>query len=147
MLIATVDNDVTIYSAGVKEIVSISNADLKFVGSYIQVTNSDESYFLTSDGKKVDNKTVYYENQLFASKSGSKWGFVNLKDNVIVDYKYDEVTEFNEFGFAGIKQNGKWGVINSYGTVVLEPLYVSSEVSPVFIDRYYFDNGVLRDHM
>ena len=66
-------------------------------------------YYLTADGKKVDNKTVYLENQLYSSKENGKWGFVDLKDNVIVDYQYDEITEINQYGFAGIKKDGKWG--------------------------------------
>lgn len=54
--------------------------------------------------EKVDNKTVYLENQLYSSKENGKWGFVDLKDNVIVDYQYDEITEINQYGFAGIKK-------------------------------------------
>ena len=142
LLIATKGKDVTIYSAGIKELVSVENADLKKVGDYIQISSSEETYFLTADGKKVDNKTVYLDNQLFASKKNEKWGFVDLKDNVIIDYEYDEVTEINEYGFAGVKKNGKWGVIDKNGNLILEPTYQSDEISPVFLGKYYLRNGV-----
>lgn len=147
LLIATSGNDVTVYSAGITELVSVSNAELKNVGDYIQITNNEESYFLTVDGRKVDNKIVYLDNQLYASKSGGKWGFVDLKDNVIVDYVYDEVTEINEFGFAGVKKDGKWGVINRDGDVILEPTYESNVISPVFVGRYCLEGGVARNHI
>ena len=142
LLIATKGNDITIYSAGTKELVSVSNSELKKIGNYLQITSSTESYFLTADGKKVDNKTVYLENNLFANKSEGKWGFVDLKDNVIVDYKYDEVTEINEFGFAGVKQNGKWGVIDSEGNIIIEPTYELNSLNPLFIGKYYVQNGI-----
>ena len=90
----------------------------------------------------MDNKTVYLENNLFANKSEGKWGFVDLKDNVIVDYKYDEVTEINEFGFAGVKQNGKWGVIDSEGNIIIEPTYELNSLNPLFIGKYYVQNGI-----
>ena len=142
LLIARKDNDITIYSAGTKELVSVSNSELKKIGNYLQITSSTESYFLTADGKKVDNKTVYLENNLFANKSEGIWGFVDLKDNVIVDYKYDEVTEINEFGFAGVKQNGKWGVIDSEGNIIIEPTYELNSLNPLFIGKYYVQNGI-----
>ena len=147
LLIATIGTDITIYSASGKEIVSVERAELSFVGNYIEVEAAEEMYYLTVDGKKVDNKTVYLENQLYASKENGKWGFVDLKDNVIVDYQYDEITEINQYGYAGIKKNGKWGVINKNGEVILEPTYESDSINPVFIGRYCLKNGVVRDYI
>ena len=145
LLIATVGKDITIYSGSLKEIVSVSDAKLERMDNYIKVVTSTEMYYLTSDGKKVDNKTVYLKNNLFASKSNNKWGFVDLKDNVKVPYEYDEVTEFNEFGFAGVHKDGKWGVINENGEIVLEPTYESDEISPVFIGKYCLKDGIVKD--
>ena len=47
------------------------------------------------------------------------------------------VTEFNEYGFAGVKKEGKWGVINENGEIVQEPTYELEIVSPKFIGKYY----------
>lgn len=145
LLIATSGKNITIYSAGAKEIVSVKNANLEMVGDYIEVTTSDEFYYLSKDGKKVNNKTVYIENNIYASKSGKKWGFVDLKDNSVIPYIYDEVTEINEFGFAGIKKNGKWGVINKDAEVILEPTYVSDFVKPTFIGKYCKNGNLVTD--
>ena len=147
LLIATAGNKTTIYSAGMNEIISVSNAEIKNVGKYIQVTTKDDLYFLTAEGKKVDNKTVYLDNQLYTSKNGSKWGFVDLKDRIVIPYEYDEVTEINEFGFAGIKKKGKWGVINKNGEIILEPTYESDDINPIFIGKYCLKNGVVRDYI
>lgn len=147
ILIATNGDNVTIYSGSGKEIISAEHADLKMIGKFIEVTTSKDSYFLSQDGKKVDNKTVYMNNKLYASKSGNKWGFVDLKNNVVVKYIYDEVTELNEFGFAGVKKNGKWGVINQDGEIVLEPTYKSDIINPVFIGTYYKSGNLLTDEL
>lgn len=147
LLIATVGDNVTIYSGGGREIISAEHADLKRIGKYIEVTTAKDSYFLSQDGKKVDNKSVYLNNKLYASKSNNKWGFVDLKNNVIVTPIYDEVTEFNEYGFAGVKKNGKWGVINESGEVVLEPTYDSDIINPVFIGRFYKSGNLLTDEL
>ena len=69
---------------------------------------------------------MYQNNKLFAKEENGKWGFVDNNENKIVDYKYDKVTEFNEYGFAAIKQGEKWGAINDKG-----------EIEPVFIGKYY----------
>lgn len=70
-----------------------------------------------------------------------------MKNNVIVTPIYDEVTEFNEYGFAGVKKNGKWGVINESGEVVLEPTYDSDIINPVFIGRFYKSGNLLTDEL
>ncbi len=147
LLIATIDDDVTIYSGNASEIVSVEDAKVELTGDYIKVITSDEAYYLTVQGRKVDNKTVYLENKIYASKDNGKWGFVDLRDSIIVPYQYDEVTELNEYGFAGIKKNGKWGVINSDGKIVLEPIYESDEVNPIFIGKYVLQDNIVTDEL
>ena len=39
------------------------------------------------------------------------------------EYDYDEVTELNKYGYAGVKQDGLWGVINAKGEIVIKPTY------------------------
>ena len=51
--------------------------------------------------------------------------------------KYDFVTRFNEYGFAGIKKDGKWGVVNSNGDIIVEPVYDIDSDSPKFVGKYY----------
>ena len=72
-----------------------------------------------------------------------KWGFVDKSGNVKVDYQYDRVTEFNEYGFAGFLKDKKWGVLNKDGSVLVEPTYdLGVQAQPSFIANYYMiDNG------
>ena len=59
--------------------------------------------------------------------------------------KYDKVTEFNEYGYAGIKKDEKWGVVDKNGNVVVDPIYeLNPQDKPSFIGEYYkiaFGNG------
>ena len=54
-----------------------------------------------------------------------------------IQNEYEKVTEFNEYGFAGIKKDGKWGSINENGEIVQEPVYSISWQNPSFIGKYY----------
>ena len=56
---------------------------------------------------------------------------------MVVEAKYDFVTEFNEYGFAGVKSEDKWGSVNTKGEVIIEPTYNLNELNPSFIKSYY----------
>ena len=57
---------------------------------------------------------------------------------MVVEAKYDKVTEFNEYGFASVQKNGKWGAINTQGEEIVEPVYnFKDEIEPSFIGKYY----------
>ena len=56
------------------------------------------------------------------------------------------VTEFNEYGFAGIKLDGKWGVINENGEIIQDPIYELDNISPIFIGKYYKANEWYRNN-
>ena len=148
LILATEGKNLCLYSASINEIISAENAQLNIVNGYIKITSNDEniSYF-TMDGKEIDNRTVYVNNEIYAQKTGDKWGFVNIADEVVVDNIYDEVTEVNEYGFAGVKVDGKWGVINSKGEIILEPTYESNIKNPVFIGKYYKNGNKIIDKM
>ena len=80
------------------------------------------------------NKSV----QGFKNKEGGPFGAVitDKEGNIIIEPKYDMVTEFNSYGFAGIKQGNKWGVIDTTGNIVLEPTYNINWQEPEFIGKY-----------
>lgn len=133
-----------IYSKEMKKICELENATVENNVEYVKLYNDEEIKYISKDEKEVKNTEVFTNNKLFAKKIGTKWGFVDINGNKVVDYKYEKVTEVNEYGFAGIKQNGKWGVINSNGEIILEPTYELSEDEPIFINQYYqviYGNG------
>ena len=75
---------------------------------------------------------------LMPKEKDGKWGFVDKNSTVKVDYIYDEVTEVNKYGYAGIKKDGKWGSIDEKGNIIQEPIYSLDELDEIcFIGKYY----------
>ena len=74
---------------------------------------------------------------MYAKEINGKWGFVDKEGIVKVQNEYEMVTDFNEYGFAGIKKDGKWGVINHKGEIIQEPTYQITWQNPTFIGKYY----------
>ena len=127
-----------VYSSTMEVVASMQNAVIENNEEYIKVYNGSETILLSKEGNVLENTQVYSNNKLFAQKKDDKWGFVDKSSNVIVDYKYEAVTEFNQYGFAAVKLNGKWGAINEQGQEVVEPKYdLANEIEPFFIGKYY----------
>lgn len=96
-----------------------------------------ELMYLDKDGNIIEN-IDYLNTKLFAKEENGKWGFINKAGEFIVNAKFDYVTEFNKYGFAGIMKDEKWGVIDEAGTVIEEPKYkFDDEELPTFIGKYY----------
>lgn len=128
----------TLYAKDMNIICQMQNATVKVENDYIKVYNDDEIKYFSKDGKELKNTEVYKDNVLFAKKENEKWGFADKNGNIVVETKYDKVTEFNEYGFASIKYNGKWGVINTQGKEILEPTFeLEGDEEPYFIGPYY----------
>lgn len=138
------ENITEIYTRDIQKICELSDAKIKSKQEYIIIYNDEQAKYISKEEKEVENKDIFSNNELYAKKSGTKWGFVDSNGNKVIDYKYEQVTEINEYGFAGIKQNGKWGVINSKAEIILEPTYVINDNEPIFIGEYYkvvYGNG------
>ena len=140
MIQATItQNKVTeIYSKDIEKICEMQNAIIENKSDYIKVYNDAEEKYFDNNGKELTNVEVYKNNQLFAKSQDGKGGYVDKNGNIKVNYESDKVTEFNEYGFAGVQKDGKWGVINREGKLILEPTYEfnNSEI-PSFIGKYY----------
>lgn len=134
----TKNNVLTIYNNSFEQLCEVSNAFILKQDEFVKIYNTEDSYYINKDGKVVTNKEIYPENKLFAKQENGKWGFEDKNGNIKVNCQYDRVTEFNEYGYAGIFKNGKWGVIDSDGKVVQEPKYQFTEkTDPTFLGKYY----------
>lgn len=146
-MIQALNNDtkmMEIYSKEMKKISELKNSRIENNKEYIKMYNDEEIKYISKDGKEVKNTDIFVKNKIFAQKSDDKWGFVDANGNNVVDYKYENVTEINDYGFAGIKLNGKWGVVDNEGKIVVEPQYDLSNDEPIFIGQYYqviYGNG------
>lgn len=134
----TADSTTRLYSKDMSQVCEMTNANVEIADNYIKISNDTETRYFDKDGKELKNTEVYPNNTLFAKKENDKWGFANKNGNIVVEAKYDKVTEFNEYGFAGVRLDGKWGVVNSAGEEVLAPTYtLNEETDPYFIGSYY----------
>ena len=90
---------------------------------YIKMSIGDDLKYYNFRFEERTDKDVLPANTLYLDKKDGKYGFVDKNGEVVVDYIYDDATEQNESGYAGIKKDGKWGSIDSTGKVVQEPIY------------------------
>ncbi len=138
MIQTSKDKKIEVYSKDMNKVCEMENAVVESKKDYIKVYNNEEIRYFDKNGNELKNTQVYPNNKLFTKEENGKWGFVDNNENKIVDYKYDKVTEFNEYGFAAIKQGEKWGAINDKGEEVIAPTYeLKGEIEPVFIGKYY----------
>lgn len=134
----TQENTTQLYSNEMNQICEMENALVETNDNYIKIYNDEQTKYFNKEGKELTNAEVYPNNQLFAKEDSGKWGFVDKNGNVVIDYKYEKITEFNQYGFAAVKLDGKWGVINSQGKTIIEPTYeLKEQIEPSFIGKYY----------
>lgn len=132
------NNNTEILNSKLDSIIKAKSVNIYMNDKYLKIQSENDIQYLDSNGNKIENTNIFTNNKLFAFKEKSKWGFKNKEGNTIVEPKYELVTEFNEYGFAGIKSNGRWGVINQEGTIIKEPTYEINQVmEPSFIKEYY----------
>ncbi|MBP3255358.1 MAG: WG repeat-containing protein [Clostridia bacterium] len=91
--------------------------------NYIRLRVNDEYKYYNFKLEEKENTEILNTNTIFLSKKDGKYGYVNEKGIVVVDYIYEDATEQNKYGFVAVKKNGKWGCLDSKGKVVVEPTY------------------------
>lgn len=108
---------------------------------YMKVILADDTKFYNFKFEEISSNKIWTNNTLFASEKNGKYGFVDSKGNVVIDYQYDEVTEYNKYGFAGVKVNELWGAINLKGETVVKPKYNLNNNRKIdFIGKWH--NGI-----
>lgn len=142
------NNMIELYNSEIKKVAAMEKAMVKDYASsnntnkkYIVLTSETELSYYDENGNKLEAKEIFTDNKLFAKKINDKWGFIDVNSNLAIQNEYEMVTDFNEYGFAGIKKDGKWGVINQEGTIVQEPIYNIEWFQPSFIGKYYKINA------
>jgi hypothetical protein len=66
-----------------------------------------------------ENINSRYRSGLCGVCLNSKWGYLDLNGNILIDCKFDEITEFDSRKNAIVKFNGKWGVIDNKGKSII----------------------------
>lgn len=130
---------VDIYSEDIEKVLTMENGIVESVNKdYTAIFSDTELEYINSEGKIVPNTEVYDDYKLYSYQAeDGKWGYKDATGNVVVDCRYDLVTELNQYGFAGIYQEGKWGVIDATGKVVVVPSYeIDTYYLPSFMGEY-----------
>ena len=100
-------------------ILSEMNTDAGYMK--LNIDNEDKYYNFRFEEKSTQD--LFTSHTLYLSKQNEKYGFVDSKGNLVVDYIYDDATEQNDYGYAAVKKDGLWGAINKNGETVIEPYY------------------------
>lgn len=97
--------------------------EIEIYSEYMQVLIDGKYKYYNFKFEEKESKTLYANNDIIADEKDGKFGFVTSNGENIVEYKYDDVTELNKYGYAGIKKGDLWGAVDSKGKVVIEPTY------------------------
>lgn len=112
--------------------------DLDDQKEYLEIKQGEEYKYYNFKFEEKNISEIRTNNTLFKSKKDGKYGFVDKNGKVIIDYQYDDVTEQNSYGYAGIKKDGKWGSIDNQGNIVQEPTYDLEQYLKIdFIGRWH----------
>ncbi len=65
----------------------------------------------------------YMDTDLIPVKRNGKWGYIDLKRQTVIPFKYDEAAYFSDNGLAPVKIEDKWGFIAKTGEFVIEPRF------------------------
>lgn len=60
---------------------------------------------------------------LYPVQKDGRWAFENENEDVICDYIYEDVKDYNEYGLAAVKRDGKWGFIDENGKEIIPCQY------------------------
>lgn len=132
-------NVVDMYSENIEKVLTMENGIVESINNeYIAIYSDTELKYMNNKGELVSNTEVFKDLKLYSYQAeDGKWGYKNSAGNIVVDCKYDFVTELNEYGYAGVQQEGRWGVIDLSGKVIVVPTYeIDTYYLPKFIGKY-----------
>ena len=118
----------------------IVNANVVKKDNYIKVYSETEMKYYDFSGNEITYKSLFPNNNLYASQSDGKWGLVNNNGTVVVPYEYDMATEQNG-NVAGVKKDGVWQVVDTNGQIVSDSQFNLSWLDVTFLGGYYKVNN------
>ena len=111
--------------------------------NYIRVRENNEYKYYNFKLEQKENTEILATNTIFLSKSNGKYGYVNEKGIVVVDYIYEDATEQNKYGYVAVKKDGKWGSLDAKGKVVAECTNTLENVLVVdFIGKWHLASDI-----
>ena len=106
--------------------------------NYIRVRQNDNYKYYNFKLEEKQNTEILATNTIFLSKNNGKYGYVNEKGIVVVDYIYEDATEQNKYGYVAVKKGGKWGCLDAKGKVVVDCIYsLENSIVVDFISKWH----------
>ena len=110
----------------------------KDIPKYIKMHINNEYKYYNFKFEEKKNTELLINNTLFLIKKDGKYGYTDKNGNIVVECKYDDATEQNEFGYASVKVNNLWGAIDYQGKIIVEPKYsLSNNLVVDFINSWH----------
>ena len=111
---------------------------------FIKVYSDGEYKYYNFKFEEKQSSELLTQNTLYVSKNDNKYGFVDKSGKVVVDYIYDDATEQNSYGYAGVKKDGLWGSIKKNGVIALDTsVNLDDSIYIDFIDIWHLsDDGL-----
>ena len=124
----------------IEGIISEINVPKGFIKLYI---DGEYKYYNFKFEEKQSSELLT-QHTLYVSKKDNKYGFINKSGKVVVDYIYDDATEQNAYGYAGVKKDGLWGSIKKNGAIALDTsVNLDNSIYVDFIDIWHLsDDGL-----
>jgi len=110
---------------------------------YIKVRENEQYKYYNLKLEEKESIDILSGNTLFLKKKGNKYGYINNKGIVVVDYIYDDATEQNKYGYVAVKKDGKWGALDQNGKVIVEPTYeLENNLVIDFISKWHLSEDI-----
>ena len=61
-----------------------------------------------------------------AVKKNGKWGYINTKGDVVIDFQFDDALSFGQH-LAAVELDGLWGYAGLSGDIVIAPLFIKAK--------------------
>ena len=105
---------------------------------YIELKQGEEYKYYNFKFEEQKEEDIFTNNTLFVDKKDGKYGLIDKKGKIVVEYIYDDMIRQNQFGYVAVKKDGKWGAIDRSGNVVQDPVYELDEYLKIdFIGTWY----------
>ena len=130
--------EANIYNKKIEKVATGIILEVNVEKAYIKLKEANEYRYYNLNFEEKTNIQALNTNTIFAKKEGNKFGFVDKDNNTIIEPQYDDVTEQNKYGYAGIKKADLWGVIDLNGKTIIEPTYTIYNNNNInFIEQWY----------
>ena len=98
-------------------------SEINYERNYIRVRVGENYKYYNFKLEEKESTEILSTNTIFLSKKDGKYGYVDSRGIVVVNYIYDDATEQNKYGYVAVKKDGKWGSLDQKGNVIVEPKY------------------------